>query len=514
VTQADVAVIGSGAAGAVVAARLAERGARVSLFEEGPVVRPEDQDGDLLRAIRTAYRNGGALLSIGVPSFPVQVGRCVGGSTTINGGTCFRTPDGVLTNWSRALDGAITPADMTPYFEQVEGDLGVAEVSPELAFAGERRLVEAAHARGDVAGYVKRNARACQGTGLCPFGCPTGAKQSMDVSYIPRAERAGAALQAGTRVDRILVQGGRATGVRATSPKSGTFNVEADAVVLCAGALHSPLLLRRSLGRHAPSATGRNLSLHPGAHVFGILPEDLEPRDGPIQSIYIEGSDADYVIFGMSYPPEVLGAMLVGQDAKLSHLALYPRTVTVAVMASDRHASGRVRRMPGGGPLPLYDLDDDCRQSLVSGIAHASELLLDIGAVEVHHGVRRMPPFTRQAEIDAFRRDGVDARRLVLGSVHPMGTCRMGLDPTTSVVDADHGVHGIDRLYVPDASFFPTSIGVNPQLTINAFAMRCADRIAEALGDRVNGSASSRGANRPRDRVRERLSQIGSGRRT
>lgn len=482
--RTDVAVIGSGAAGAVVAARLAERGAGVVLLEEGPRIRGRDVQGSVLESLRLGYRNGGALMSIGVPSMPVQVGRCVGGSTTINGGTCFRTPNDVLDAWSGSVGGAFRAEDLDPYFDEVERDLHIVEVPPELAFEGERRLVEAARARGDVAGYVKRAMVACQGTGLCPFVCPTGAKQSMEVTYIPRAERAGAEVLADTRVDEILLEGDRAVGVRATTLANGAgpIEVEADAVILCAGALHTPLLLQSSLGSRAPAAVGRNLTLHPAAHVFGVLPEDVGPRQGPIQSIYVEGPSRDYVIFGMGYPPEVLGMILVGEDFNLGRLELYPRTITVAVMASDHDADGRVRRMPGGGPLPLYDVDDECSQSVIDGIAHACELMFDLGAIEVHHSIRRLPPFEKASDVATFRREGIPKRRLILGSVHPMGTCRMGTDPTTAVVDPEHRVHGIEGLYVPDASFFPTSIGVNPQVTINAFAMRCADGIAAQLG--------------------------------
>lgn len=495
--RTEVVVVGSGAAGAVVASRLARGGAKVVVLEEGRRLTARSLDGEVGRAIREVYRNAGALLALGVPPVAVQVGCVVGGSTVINGGTCFRTPDSVLSEWSRHAEGAFTPGEMTPYFEQVERDLHVVEVPESLAFAGERRLLAAARQRGDSAGFVRRNVVACQGTGLCAFGCPTGAKQSMELSYIPDAERHGAELRPRTRAARVMVRDGRAVGVIAEQLDQGTeLTVHADCVVLAAGALHTPLLLRASLKGRTPAATGRHLHLHPALHVVGIFDEPVEPRQGPIQSLYVNDENRGYVIFGMNLPLEVLAPILLGDRVDLAGLGDFSHTVTLAVMASDHDGDGRVRAAPDGSVLPFYRLSQGTWDSLRIGAAHAAELLLAIGAREVRPTVRRVPAFRTADDVALFRRQGAPRRSYLLGSVHPMGTCRLSADRERGVVGPQLEVHGVKSLYIPDASFFPTSLGVNPQITINAFAMWCADqmmqrmRVGQARTDRQERGAS------------------------
>ena len=481
----DVVVIGSGAAGAAVAMRCAERGVRVVVLEEGGRFLPaRDADGDLRGVLTKHYRHAGAMTSLGRPAIPLQVGCCVGGSTVVNGGTCFRTPTAVLEEWSAMLGRAFLPTDLEPYFVEVERDLHVEEVPETLAYLGERLLLKAARARGDQADWVKRPVIACQGTGLCAFGCPTGAKQSMENTYVPRAENRGAKVFPRTRATQILMRGNRAVGVAARSVanrRPDALEVRAESVVLAAGTLHSPILLQRSLKRQTPVQTARNLRLHPGSHVFGIFPKSLGPKTGPMQSVAISRPGERYIIFGMGYPPEVLGAMLVEGGSQIGKIAAYQNTVGVAVMASDHHGQGRVVGLSGGVPLPLYFLGSEDGEVLVRGIVHAAELFFEAGAREVHHGIRGLPAFKNATEARAIAGKEMPPEIFVLGSVHPMGTCRMGLDPRSSVVDPLHRVHGITGLYIPDASFFPTPIGVNPQITVNAFALRCADLMGKDL---------------------------------
>ncbi len=484
--EADVVVIGSGAGGAPVAARLAEAGAKVVMVEEGPELDRDSFNGDVQACVATAYRNGGALAALGLPPVAMQVGSCVGGSTVINGGTCFRTPPDVLAAWSALCRGAFKPSEIEPYFGIVERDLHVKEVDAKLAFLGERMLLEAALANGDKGGFVKRNAHLCQGAGLCPFVCPTGAKQSMERTYVPRFVHAGGILQSRTRAQRIVVRGGLVLGVRVHNAAGEEQMIRCRQVALCAGALHSPVLLRHSLSARTPRAAGRNLRVHPGVHVIGVFDAAIVPRSGPIQSIYIEGRDAPYVIFGMGYPPEVLAPLLIGGSAELGKLASYTHTITVAVMASDHDGRGRVIGWPNGGISPVYQLGEQTASCLRRGTAHAARLLLAIGAQEVYHHVRGFAPFASPADVDRFEEAHVPRRALMPGSVHPMGTCRMGADPADSVVDPFNRVHGVRGLYVPDASFFPSHLGVNPQITINAFALRTADTMAKDAGAAVS----------------------------
>ncbi|MEM9493144.1 MAG: GMC family oxidoreductase N-terminal domain-containing protein, partial [Myxococcota bacterium] len=211
--ECDVVVIGSGAGGAVVAKELAEMGHAVVLLEEGQYFKRGDFTGRPLDMQRKLYRNGGATFSIGNVGIPIPLGRSVGGTTTINSGTCYRTPGRVLAKWREQLGlFEFTEAHMERYFDRVERVLGVEEARAET-LGGVAEVI----ARGcDRLGFrhrpLRRNAPDCDGQGTCCFGCPTDAKRSTNVSYVPMALRAGAELVHSAEVVSITTAGGRATG--------------------------------------------------------------------------------------------------------------------------------------------------------------------------------------------------------------------------------------------------------------------------------------------------------------
>jgi choline dehydrogenase-like flavoprotein len=278
-------------------------------------------------------------------------------------------------------------------------------------------------------------------------------------------------------VQRIRLAGNRVTGVVATDKNGSPLTVSAPLVALCAGALHSPGLLRRSLGDKAPPATGQSLFLHPGAHLVGLFDDPIEPRRGPIQSVFVNGPEDHYIIFGMGYPIELVGVLTMKPGADLSNFAKFNNSLTLAVMVSDHASRGSVSIDGGQGlVVPRYSFHRNDAQHLLEGIAHGAELLLEMGAREVYVGLRGVPPLTKVADARALAQQRLALHRFILGSVHPMGTLPMGR-ATNAVVDANLRVHGMDGLYVPDASFFPSSLGVNPQMTIMAFALRAAEKM-------------------------------------
>src|SRR5207249_4728713 len=201
----QVVVVGSGAGGAVVARELAARGRDVVLVEEGGFFTGKDFSGNPRAMIDLLYRGRGLTGALGRPTIPIPLGRCVGGTTTINSGTCYRAPDYVLDEWAEryGVAGAREP-DLRAYFERVEAELGVRPV-PEDTYGRNSRLFErGAAALGYDGARIPRNERGCLGTGVCAIGCPQDAQQAMHVSYVPRAQAAGARLF--TR-EGIFIQG-------------------------------------------------------------------------------------------------------------------------------------------------------------------------------------------------------------------------------------------------------------------------------------------------------------------
>ncbi|HEY1691240.1 MAG TPA: GMC family oxidoreductase [Polyangiaceae bacterium] len=479
--ECDVVVVGTGAGGGVVGRELADRGFAVVYVEEGEHHRRDSFDGRAISAHQRFYRGA---ISVGNAPMPIFMGRLVGGSTAINGGTSFRTPGWVLDEWCEALGSdALSPAAMAPYFEKVEQTLEVAP-SPRDVIGPIGDFV----ARGcDALGWshfpVPRNAPGCDGKGFCDFGCRTDARKGTNLSYVPAALGKGALLLTGARVDRVSLDGGRATGVEAVTPRGKRVRVRARAVILAGGSIPTPLLLLKQGLGNASGQVGRNLSLHPSTGYAAVAEEPINGahhipqgygcdeflRDGML----ILGAQADYNVTGVVFP--FVGHRLMEAIDRSDHMAGF------GLLVRDQSANGRVWRDVGGLPAVTYNLGPEDVRRMHDMMVRTSEMALEAGAKTLYPFVVGHPPLEGRRDLEAFRRESLGPGDFVWTSYHPLGTCRMGRDPKTSVVDTDHAVHGVPGLFVVDGSVVRGPIGVNPQLTIMAVATRAGGRIAERL---------------------------------
>jgi choline dehydrogenase-like flavoprotein len=484
VLVADAVIVGSGAGGAVAAALLGEAGLDVLLLEEGPLQLTQDFSTDVLGALRSLYRDFGASLILGRPPIVFVEGRCVGGSTVINGGMCWRTPPRILERWEREERlPDIGPTAMESPFAEVEREVNPETQAADTLGVHNRLFAEAARKLGWEARANLRNMRRCAGLNNCAFGCPTGAKQSALVTYVPRALRAGARLLADARVDRVAFEAGRAVGVRgrfvgADRQPIHRFSAYASMVVVAAGARHTPGILKRS-GLRAP-ALGRNLTVHPNAKVVGIFDEVIDPWRGTHQAHQIHDFLQDGILIGYAVPPPgILAGAIPGIGAANAEMmSLYNHMFPVGCLIEDT-STGRVVLGPDRQPQMLYSLSRRDTATLHEGVAKVCELLFAAGAR------RCLLPFADLAEIrsvDEIRRvraRRLDARGIELMTVHIMGSARMAADPRRGATDPFGRVFGVPGLYVADASLFPSPIGVNPQETIMALATRNARRWIE-----------------------------------
>jgi choline dehydrogenase-like flavoprotein len=465
---ADACVIGTGAGGATAAALLAEAGMRVVVLEEGEQHGPETMTARPRDMMPRLYRDGGQIATIGNPPIVLPLGRGVGGTTLINSGTCFRTPRHVLERW-RADHGL--ELDLEEEFALVEGAIGVREVPPELAGRNATLVKEAADRLGISAGYLKRNVRGCIGSGVCAFGCPTGAKQHAGQVWIPCATAAGAELHTHARAQRILVERGRVRGVQTRS-----LCVQADRVIVAAGALLTPLLLRANRIGASSGQLGRNLTIHPASAARALYDEPIDPWAGVPQSVYVDELAAEGIMLeGIAGPPDQAAMSTPRTGAEHRELMRNARrTGSFGVMVSDS-ARGSVRRI-AGRMVVRYDLHPGDAERFRRGFELLARIFFAAGAREVIVPIDGVPTL-RDGDATPLQRLRVRPRQIGAMAFHPLGTARAGADPATSVVDPDLQVHGIDGLHVADGSVVPSSLGVNPQITIMALAARLGRRL-------------------------------------
>jgi choline dehydrogenase-like flavoprotein len=471
VLEADVCVVGAGAGGAVVAAELAEGGARVVLLEQGPA---HDADGFSARPpemMAKLYRDAGQTATVGTPPILLPLGRGLGGTTLVNSGTCFRTPAHVLERWSTEFELELDEPTLAPCFERVESALSVAEVDPELAGANAAVARRGAERLGWSHGYLRRNARGCVGSGVCAFGCPTAAKQHTGITYIPRARAAGARLVTGADVLRVLTRGrGQVAGVlaRIGGQRRASLEVRAPTVVLACGTIHTPLLLARSGVSDTSGQLGRNLALHPATAAFALMDEDVNMARGVPQSFYVDEFAGEGIMFeGVAGPPAyaAMSLPLSGEEHRRA-MSSYRRLAQFGLMVSD--SSRGVVRSLGGRPLIRYDL---CKEDLAKfrhGLARLHELFLAAGAREIY---LPLPP--------GVMPERAGAKDLKLMAFHPLGTARADGRAGRGVTDGELAVNGVRGLHLADGSVVPSALGVNPQLTIMALATRLAHRLLE-----------------------------------
>jgi choline dehydrogenase-like flavoprotein len=486
----EVVVIGTGAGGAAAAYELAKRGRAVLMLEGGHYPNRAEFSGRATEAYKRMYLGLGSTIAIGNVAAPILAGRGVGGSTTINSGTCYRAPERTLARWGDRYGLTMLSADrLAPYYERVESMLGVEEAAREHLGGSARVIARGADLLRLSHKPLRRNAPGCDGQGVCCFGCPTGAKRSTDVSYVPEALLRGAQLVTGARVEKVITSNGRARGVTARLSSGRTLTVQAEAVVVAGGALLTPLLLSQSNLCTRSGWLGKNLSIHPATKVMALFDEVIDMSRGIPQSYTIDEYAREGLMFeGASMPLDVtaVGLPWVGRRF-MEVIERYPNVATFGLMIQDK-SRGSVRAGPGGTPIIFYDLSPEDLARMQRGIEILSEVFLRAGAKRVMPMIAGCEEIADESDLAALRRMRVRAGDFEVSAFHPLGTCRMGTDPSRSCIGPDGEAHDVAGLFVADGSAIPSSLGVNPQMTIMAVALRT----AEALDARLDSLGAKR----------------------
>ncbi len=491
ILDADVVVVGSGASGAVVATELAQSGQRVVVLEEGARI-PQSEYGAMRvsESLRHLWRDGGMTVALPVgdsPAINVTMGKVVGGSSVLTGGVCFRLPGRILHEW-RTAHGLpeYTEASMEDATAAVEKHCHIDEVPSEMRSRSTTLFDEGAHKLGYALKPLRRNTKGCQGCGRCNFGCPEGAKMSVDLSYLPRAVAAGATVYSHCLVNKVVSRGGRAVGVEGrilngpAGAPGGKLVVHARRVVLACSAWYTPLILMRSGVGRGCRVLGKRMTLHPGFRMMARFDEDVRGWRGAMQSAFSDAfEEQGATLVSVFIPPSVIGATTPGiGPAHHRRAQQLPNIAMFGGMIHDE-GGGTVRRGLGREPVVTYKMAKRDRPKVSAVLRALGDTYLAAGAKEI------FPPLlglSKGLSADEFRRldlDRLPMSRFEVSSQHPLGTARMGKDRRDAVVDSEGRAFDMDGLYVVDGSILPTSLGVNPQLSIMSIATRLAWRMRE-----------------------------------
>jgi choline dehydrogenase-like flavoprotein len=490
---AEVCVIGSGAGGAVVAKELAEAGRDVVVLEQGGHYTKEDFTQREDEMMPLLYEEMGQRMTTD-KSILILQGRNVGGSTVHNLCYCFRTPEPILEKWKRE-DGLrdMSYADMVPSFERVERMLKVKQILPHEVNKLNDKIRQGCEKLGYHGFVTNHNRENCTQSGFCLLGCPFDAKQSMLVTYVPAAEKAGARIYANCPVDRIVAEAGRARRVEGGvvdefGRRKHSLTVTAEVIVLSAGAINSPQILLRSGIANSSDQVGRNLHLHPSVLLSGIYDEDIYGYRGIPQSYYVDefidlenDPDSGYILMPVYGFPVMSASQIPGFGRQhFEVMRNFHRMVGILVLMHDQ-SSGRVQVDDNGKPAISYEVNPHERALLVEGMKHCAEILFAGGAKKV------LAPYTKPLwlepgdSLDVFDQRGVRPHEIVIASTHPQSTCKMGKDRRRSVINSYCQSHDLENLFVCDMSVFPTSLGAPPQISTASIADRAAHYIAETL---------------------------------
>ncbi|MCD6060952.1 MAG: oxidoreductase, family [Moraxellaceae bacterium] len=499
--ECDVVIIGTGAGGGTAAEIFALAGLDVVMIEEGPLRTSRDFRLDERTAYQDLYQEGGGRASKD-GSMTILQGRAVGGSTTINWTSSFRTPPLTLKHWADVHGVKDMGVDaMTPWFAQAEERVNIrpweipANANNTVLRAGCEKL-------GWSWGAIPRNVVGCWNLGYCGMGCPTNAKQSMLVTTIPEALKKGARLYHRARAEKLLVEGRRVAGVTCVGMQedgvntSGvTLTVRARHVVVAGGGINSPGLLLRSEVPDPHRTIGKRTFMHPVNAVFAQFEEGIEPWSGAPQSIYsdhfqwVDGAAGPigFKLEALPLHPGLASSLIDGYGAQhAQEVRQLPKTNALLALLRD----GFIEDSPGGSislrddgvPTVDYPMTDALRDGLRRAFLAMAEIQFAAGAKAVRPRQLGAPAYSSWKECrEAILAYPIEKFRTGMGSAHVMGGCGMGEDVKRSVVNSQGRFHHLEGLSVLDGSIFPTSIGANPQLSIYGLVRKLATQLAKEL---------------------------------
>jgi choline dehydrogenase-like flavoprotein len=491
--KTDVVVVGSGAGGSVVAYEMAKAGKSVLVLESGKYYPSAEFTEHLGDTIHEVYRDQAGQANSTADVLFIE-GNCVGGSTVIGACVMHRLNPGVWQDWAdnHGLKD-LAPDKIAPYTKIVDRWLNVHVNEAHEINATAHKVIQGCERMGFSWRPVERNVKKCALTGHCLAGCPSDRKMSALVTHLPWAAAYGARLFADTHVTRVLERGGRAVGVEAVirDPKTGSIvsdlRVDAEVVVLAAGAIHTPLIMQRSQLADRSGRIGNGMAVQPFVQVLSTFKEPVYGFRGALTGVQVDefqDTDGYFFISGLAEPEQL---MAVGEqkagDAHIEFMKSYNRMAGINAFSLDEGSGSVVWEggLTDGRKVIKWNPSRKEFKDIVRTTALASRILFSAGAERVW-----LPTFEKMHADSVFDLD--DKLRSVdyginglytfrMNTFSPHGSARMGVDPYESVVSPDGEMHDVSGLYVADASLFPTPVAAGPQWATQVFAKYVSDRI-------------------------------------
>jgi choline dehydrogenase-like flavoprotein len=472
--RCQILVIGSGPGGSVTASTLAARGMDVLLVEEGPNLRTDSCAQFSSEEIAQKYRSGGLNPALGSPNIPFVEGCCVGGGSEINSGLYHRTPPDVLAHWrDRYQVQGLEEKDLAPHFESCEMALHV-QLNPGRLPAAAEKLKAGADRLGWKSREIPRWYKYSEPVSREQKAA--GKRQSMSETFVPALLEAGGRLLSGIRAEKLKWERGRWS-VAAVRGKE-QMQIEAQTVFLCAGAVQTPALLRRS-GIH--KNIGNSLAMHPTIKVSAVFDQEINSLEPEVPAHQVN-EFSPRICMGCSVSSRAYLALAMTDYPELQE-TVRPNWKQMAIYYAmiQGPTTGTVRNVPfSTAPLVRYSLTRENMKSLSEGLRNLCRVMFAAGAKTLYPSISGFTPLTNEADLDRIPAE-LSARDTNLMTIHLFSSCPMGEDLDRCAVNSFGKVHGHTNLYVNDASLLCTAPGVNPQGTIMGIARRNAIHFADGV---------------------------------
>ena len=487
---ADVLIVGSGAGGGVVAGELSAAGFDVLVVEKGGYYDEADFHGREYASSEQMYERR-ALLTTSDLSINLLAGSVLGGGTTINWTTSLRPPEHVLHEWYTQYGfHGVTSREFQRSLDAVSARIQVT-TEESIPNALNNRLEAGCRQLSYDVEVLPRNVKGCQDCGFCGYGCPFGAKQSTLKTYLQDAHDRGARILVNAHVDQITIEQGRASGAQLTVRNNSAVypvRVKAGAVVVAAGALHTPALLHRS--GLSNSHIGANLHLHPTTIISSLFDEPMQGWCGAPQTrMSREFSDLDGRGYGVWLETAPIHPGLAaqafnwysGHDHK-RHMQALAHFANIIILNRDYYG-GQVTTDKHGQPLVHYRLHPSDGRHLIHGLIEAIKIHAAAGASAIYSPHQGLPGYVtgQNGDLNGYLRQvraaGFERNAFALFSAHQMSTCRIAASSALGAVNPIGETFEVKNLFVADASVLPTAAGVNPMLTIMGTAHYLAQHI-------------------------------------